>query len=267
MEPGCRGQSVRVLARSVIARGWLGVDQEPEHHGPGAGRGIPGLPLVTADQLLLLGDEPGGFLPGERERGAPRHPGPAAPLAHVPAGGAEPLEALQVIGPARQPQPGYLRLGRHAKPFTRDPHRFRRDLPPPFPALPAPGDLAHEVVLGQQPQVIAHDPAVLAQVTGQRGGGGRPGLPQAPQDPLPHRVRQCSEFFDIPYLAGLQRLGHDARIHMHGFPCKYYWAYGPSGPLLRHRAYRLAGLTASQNGRREIIEIPWYASHRRRCWW
>src|SRR5580700_2446848 len=224
MEPGCRGQSVRVLARSVIARGWLGVGQEPEHHGPGAGRRIPGLPLVTADQLLLVGDEPGGFLPGERERGTSGHPGPAAPVAHVLAGGAEPLEALQVIGPERLPQPGYLRLSLHAKPLARDPHRFRRDLPPPFPALPAPGDLAHEVVLGQQSQVVAHNPAVLAQVPGQRGGGSRPGLAHAPQDPLPHRVRQCPEFLDIPHLAGLQWFGHDARIIMHGFLCKYYWA-------------------------------------------
>jgi hypothetical protein len=37
-------------------------------------------------------------------------------------------------------------------------------------------------------------------------------------------VRQCPEFLDISHLAGLQWFGHDARITMHGFPCKYYWA-------------------------------------------
>ena len=37
----------------------LGVGQEPEHHGPGPGRGICGLALVAGDQLLLIGDELG----------------------------------------------------------------------------------------------------------------------------------------------------------------------------------------------------------------
>ena len=98
-----------------------------------------------------------------------------------------------------------------------------RDLPPPLPALPAAGDLAHEIVLGQQPQVIAHDPAVLPEVTGQRCGGGRAGLVQAAQDPLPHRMGQRPQFLDVPHFAGLQRLAHDARIIVHEFPCKYYW--------------------------------------------
>jgi hypothetical protein len=63
-------------------------------------------------------------------------------------------------------------------------------------------------VLGQQPQVVAHDPAVLAQVTGQRGGGGRPALVQAAQDALSHRMRQRPQLLDVPHFAGLERLAH-----------------------------------------------------------
>src|ERR1700691_1960781 len=134
---------------------WLGVVQESEHHCPGAGRGVVGLPLVAADQFLLVGDELGGLLPGERERGAPTDPGPAPPLAHGPARGTEPLEALQGVRPARWPQSGHLRLRLDAEALAGDPRRLRRGLPPPFPALPAAGDLAHAIALGQQPQVIA----------------------------------------------------------------------------------------------------------------
>jgi hypothetical protein len=213
------GPSGSLVARAGV-RGRLGVDEVPHHYGPGAGRGIPGIAPVTADQLLLVGDEPGGFLPGERKRSASGHPGPAAPLAHFTAGGAEPREAFQVLGQGRRLQPGYLRLRLDAEPLARDPERLGRGLPPPLPALPAAGDLAHEVMLAQQPQVVAHDPAVLAQVTGQRGGRGRPALVQAAQDALPHRVRQRPQFLNVPYFAGLNRLTHDARISVHRFPCK-----------------------------------------------
>ena len=81
--------------------------------------------------------------------------------------------------------------------------------------------------------MIAHDPAVLAQVSAQSGGGGRAGLAQVVQDPLPHRVRQCPQFLDVAHFAGLKCVAHDARIVMHTFLCKYFWARTlarPGGP-------------------------------------
>ena len=103
-------RTVRVLGCGVIARRRFGVGQEREDHGPGRCRGIPGFPLVTADQLLLVGDELTGFLAGEGEPGALHGPGPVAPLAHGCAGGAEPREALQVLAQAGRLQPGVVEV-------------------------------------------------------------------------------------------------------------------------------------------------------------
>jgi hypothetical protein len=52
-----------------LVRGRFRVGQEPEDHGPGPGWGITCFPLVAGDQFLLVGDEPRGFLAGERESG------------------------------------------------------------------------------------------------------------------------------------------------------------------------------------------------------
>jgi hypothetical protein len=71
-----------MLARALrgLAGGCFWIGQEREHHGPGAGRGIGGLMLVTADQLLLVSDKPARFLASEGEPGALR--GPTVPTAH-----------------------------------------------------------------------------------------------------------------------------------------------------------------------------------------
>src|ERR1700683_1488096 len=71
--PGRLARALGVLARR------LRVNKKPEHHGAGSGRGIPAVPLVTADHFLLLGDELSGLFPRERDRTALHHPGPAAP--------------------------------------------------------------------------------------------------------------------------------------------------------------------------------------------
>ena len=72
--------------------------------------------------------------------------------------------------------------------------------------------------------MVAHDPAVLAEITGQCGGGGRPGIPQASEDPLAHRMREGLEFFNLPQFTGLHVVAHDARITLHAIPCKYFCA-------------------------------------------
>src|SRR5580704_16099601 len=131
-----------------------------EYHRSACGR--RGVTLIAADQLLLVGDELDGLLPGERERGPSPDPGTSAPLAHRPARGAEPVEALQRVRPGGRAQSRRLRLCLDAQAIAGDPDLPGRGFPPPLPAMAAAGDLAHEVVLGQQPQVVAGDPAVLA---------------------------------------------------------------------------------------------------------
>jgi hypothetical protein len=80
---------------------------------------------------------------------------------------AESFEAFCATGQPRQAQTGKLRLRLDTEPFPEDPGRFRRDFPPPFPALSALGHFAYEAAPGEEPKVVAHDSTVLTEVAGQ----------------------------------------------------------------------------------------------------